>query len=287
MPVANARVYVLDSQQQPLPAGLIGDLYVAGLGVSVESVNGVRQYQQRIFDEPDSPAGQVFATGDLASRRPCGELILHGRSDRQLKLRGVRIEPGEIEAIVTGFPEVRQAAVVLHGEGGENVWLALYVVAGIDQPQVPEKLRERLNLSLPSAVVPAEINYLQSIPLTPSGKIDAAQLLRQVVPGVDEASVFIAPISKTEIALTEIWQQALSRDTIGRHDNFFALRGNSLLATRVNARVCDRFSVDLPLSCIFESPTVAELASTVDALLWAAEEPAPPSSGDEREVMRL
>jgi amino acid adenylation domain-containing protein len=287
IPVANARVYVLDSQQQPLPAGLVGDLHVAGLGASMDSVNGVRQHQQRIFDEPDNPAGQVFATGDLASRRPCGELILHGRSDRQLKLRGVRIEPGEIEAIVTGLPEVQQAAVVLHGESGENAWLALYVVAGTGQPQVPEKLRERLNLSLPSAAVPAEINYLQSIPRTPSGKIDAAQLLRQIVPGVAEAPVFIAPISETEIALAEIWQQALTRDAIGRHDNFFALRGNSLLATRVNARVCDRFSVDLPLSCIFESPTVAELASMVDALLWAAEEPAPASSGDEREVMRL
>lgn len=292
MPVANTRVYVLDAQRLPLPAGLIGDLHVAGLGVNAIGVNGIHPHRKRIFDEPVNNGGLIFATGDLASRRLCGELLLHGRSDRQFKLRGVRIEPGEIEAIATSLPEVRQAATVMHGNTGENAWLALYVVAeelsAQESPeQEPDKLRGLLNSRLPAVSVPAEIIYLQSIPLTPSGKIDVAQLELQILSEPTRGAAFSAPQSETEVALAEIWQKALDRDAVSLHDNFFALRGNSLLATRMNARICDRFSVDLPLSCIFESPTLVELADTIDALLWAAERPIAEGPDGEREVMRL
>jgi acyl-coenzyme A synthetase/AMP-(fatty) acid ligase len=288
MPVANMRVHILDRHNAPLPAGVAGRLCVAGYGVDNTYINGAAETADFYFSDPDDPSGKLFYTGDLGSMRRNGELLLHGRADRQLKLRGVRIEPGEIEALVNACAGVRQSAVVLQGADSTSAWLALYVVIddGQDAPTVSAgALRGVLTERLPASAIPADIVFVDAIPLTPSGKVDALSLAQSMPTASPGVSV---PVTATEAALIQIWKPLLNIDHLGAHDNFFAMRGNSLLATKVIARICDRFDIDLPLAGIFESPTVAELARIVDAMLWARQGSAARKSDDgEREVVRL
>ncbi len=292
LPVANTRVHVLDRHYRPLPAGVAGRLCVAGYGVDNSYINGAAvSLADRYREDPDDPSGKLFVTGDLGSLRDNGELLLHGRADRQLKLRGVRIEPGEIEAVVNSCSGVRQSAVILRGADAASAWLSLYVLRDNSQDATVDEVELRRVLSgrLPPGAVPADIIFVNDIPLTPSGKIDVRSLTAvSLTTGLADSQRAAAPATETEAALLEIWMSMLGMDRLGIHDNFFAVRGNSLLATRVIARICDRFDVDLPLASIFESPTVAELARMVDAMLWARQGAGGGGADDgAREVVRL
>jgi len=280
-PVANARIYILDQRLRELPAGAPGDLYVAGAGVGDGYINRPELTAERFIAHPEHPDEILFRTGDRASFSPGGEVVLHGRADRQLKLRGVRIEPGEIEALVNARPDVHSSAVVMHGDAAESAWLTLYVVADTE-PDVAD-VRQSLAERLPAAVVPAEVIRLDALPYTPSGKLDTTAL----APSGRPSARPVAPRTPTETALLAIWEQALGRHGIGTQDDFFALRGNSLLATQVIARICDEFALDLPLASLFERPTVAGLAGVIDALCWAGGDGADTGEEGDREVLQL
>jgi hypothetical protein len=213
---------------------------------------------------------------------------LLGRTDRQLKLRGLRIEPGDIEAQVLAYPGVAQCTVVLRSAPEVADWLCLYVVwRDHNHDDAVVALRSYLQARLLRPLVPADICVLERLPLLPNGKLDVAALPNDAVPRSGIA-VYVAPRNDTEAKLAGIWAAALGAERVGVNDDFFALRGHSLLATRVIARVCEELAIDIPLQCLFENPTVEGLALQIDSLRWTMDDgSADPDSQDDREVVRI
>jgi len=292
-PVANAGVYIVDRHLRILPPGVAGELCVGGLAVARGYVNDAELTRERFVElagisEPhrgEDSSVRVYRTGDRALRRADGTVVVLGRLDRQLKLRGLRIDPGDIESSAREFSGVVECALAIHEAGTEQAWFSLHVEPRDAEAFVAEELRAWLSARLPRAMVPAEIRAVSAWPLTPSGKIDRLALAQQ---GVVQRAAQVAPRDATEEQLAAIFCAALGAADISIHDDFFALRGNSLLATQVSARVCDQFGIELPLQCLFETPTVAGLALTVNALLWAQESASGQGSGTaDREVLRL
>jgi acyl carrier protein len=297
-PVANAALYILDAQRQPVPPGVTGELYVGGLALAQGYIGNPELTQERFLPNPFGLEGaaRIYRTGDLARYRANGDVELHGRVDRQIKLRGLRIEAGDVESLALEWPGVSTSALVLREQGGGDPWLALFVVpdknaaSGCDVAG----LRAHLRANLPRAMVPAEIIELDTLPLTPSGKLDALALPVTNGPASTDKH-YMAARDVTEQQLVAIWEAALGVERVGIHDDFFALRGHSLLATKVIARICDTCGVELPLQSLFETPTVAGLARSIEALRWTQISNAglAGDSGDsdandtDREVVRL
>jgi amino acid adenylation domain-containing protein len=278
-PVANTRVYVLDEQLQPVPVGAIGDLYIAGEGLA-------RGYWQRpeLTAEKFVPDGlsleegrRLYRTGDKARYLPSGKLEFLGRADHQVKLRGYRIELGEIESVLRRHEQVQEAIVVAHDAGEEKRLVAYVVAEHVGVSELREWLRERL----PEFMSPAAFVLLEALPLTPNGKVDRKALPAPEFSTTGEAAT--APRTQIEEVLLGIWANVLGIRQLGIHDNFFELGGHSLLATRLISQVRHELHVEVPLSKIFESPTVARLAEHVEqamrdapAVLYSPIEPAPP-----------
>lgn len=288
-PVANAGIYILDAGGQPVPPGVIGELHVGGLALAREYVGNPELTRARFVPKSFAgvPAVRLYRTGDLASYRADGNIILAGRADRQIKLRGLRIEPADVESPALAYPGVRQCALRLQQPADGEPWLALYVAA--DKASfATQGLREFLQASLPRAMVPADICVLEQLPLTPSGKLDANALPDLATP-VAVAGLYVAPRDSVEESLAAIWREALGVAQVGVHDDFFALRGHSLLAVQVIARVSDQFALELPLQTLFETPTIAGLARSIAALRWtrSGEVPSEGFAADDREVLRL
>ncbi|MET0396580.1 MAG: amino acid adenylation domain-containing protein [Longimicrobiaceae bacterium] len=261
-PEAGTRAYVLDAAGQPVPAGMPGELYVGGAGVS-------RGYQGRpaLTAErfvPDALAGEpgarMYRTGDRVRWLPGGELEFLGRMDEQVKVRGFRIEPGEIEAALLAQPGVRAAAVTVREDVPGRRVLAAYAVAepGVTGAQLREAARRRL----PEYMVPGAVVLLDALPLTPAGKTD-----RRALPAPAEAAeeFHAAPRTPVEEVVAGIFEEVLGRERVGAHDDFFELGGHSLMATRVVARIQPAFGVEVPLRALFEAPTVARLAARIEA----------------------
>ena len=303
-PVANAELYVLDANRQPLLPGARGELYVGGLGLAQGYLGNVELTQERFLSNPfvADDSARIYRTGDLARYRGNGDVELLGRVDRQIKLRGLRIEAGEIESLASCWPGVSTCALALREHHKTDSWLALFVVVNTNLGSAPDAelssdlnnefdidgLRAYLQENLPRAMVPADIVVLDSLPLTPSGKLDLQAL--PVASGPDKtASGYVAPRNQTEQQLVEIWEAALGIERVGVRDDFFVLRGHSLLATKVIARICDACGVELPLQSMFETPTVAGLARSIDALRWTQADGTRGDSAndEEREVLRL
>jgi acyl carrier protein len=205
----------------------------------------------------------VYRTGDLGRYRPDGLLEILGRLDHQVKIRGVRVEPDEVSAVLLAHPMVRAAVVVAcRDERGEN-YLAAYVVAPGGEG-LSRELRKYLGEQLPAAAVPGALVFLESLPLLPNGKVD-----RRALPAVERVEpprrgACLAPWTATQERLAEIWQQVLRLEQVGVRDNFFELGGHSLVATQVMSRCREAFGVELPVRSLFESPTVEELSRRVD-----------------------
>jgi acyl-coenzyme A synthetase/AMP-(fatty) acid ligase len=301
-PVANASLYILDMNQQPVPPGMTGELYIGGLALAKAYISSGKLTGEHFLPNPFShaSAARMYRSGDLARYRASGDVELLGRVDRQIKLRGLRIEAGEIESLAVNFSGVRSCALVLRESDNADPWLALFVVtdktadAGIDI----DALRTYLQQNLPRAMVPADICVLDNLPLTPSGKLDTLALPETI--SLDRANdSYVAARDETEQQLVAIWTVALGVERVGIFDDFFALRGHSLLATKVIARICDVCGVELPLQTMFETPTVAGLARSIEALRWTQDGhsgAAGTGSGDDggsdannsdREVVRL
>lgn len=235
-PIANTCIYVLDEKMRPCPTGVPGEIHIGGSGVSLGYHNRADLTAQRFVASPFDPAtgARLYRTGDRG--RWCADGLLEhmGRLDFQIKLRGYRIEPGEIEAVLATHPQVLQAVVRADDTLGD-ARLVAYVVPAPNQPEASE-LRTHLRKSLPEYMLPQHILFLSSLPVAPSGKLDRAALPTPYQDSAENIS-FKAPCGELEVAIAAIWQQLLGVERVGRHDNFFDLGGHSLLAMRLITKI--------------------------------------------------
>ncbi len=273
-PIANTRVYLLDRGLLPVPAGVPGELCLGGAGLARGYLGRPDLTAERFVPDPFAdPAGsRLYRTGDLM-RWADGGLEFLGRIDRQVKVRGARVEPGEIEAALLALPGVREAVVTLRDDLPGGPGLAAYVVGdGVAAGELRRALRSRL----PEAMVPAAFVALAALPLTSHGKLDRAALpAPEAETGEGRPR---PPLTALEEVVAGIWADVLSLpvEAVGAQDGFFDLGGHSLVATRVTARLREAFGVELPLRTLFERPTLAATAEALAALLETPASPAPP-----------
>ncbi|WP_225830732.1 non-ribosomal peptide synthetase [Streptomyces sp. NK08204] len=261
-PVANAKVFVVDRHGRPVPVGVPGEMWIGCPGLARGYLNRPELTDEKftVVDVDGTPR-RVYRTGDLARWLPDGRLEFVGRADNQVKLRGYRIEPGEIETALLAHPAVTGAAVVLREDVPGVQRLVAYVVPV--GPLDASALRAHLRRDLPDYMVPAAFVPLESIPLTPNGKTDRRAL---PAPAADRSGLdaaYTAPRTDTERTVTEVWSEVLGVDRVGVHDDFFALGGHSLLATQVASRLRRRLGADVPVRTLFSAPTPALLAAAV------------------------
>ncbi|HEY0601977.1 MAG TPA: condensation domain-containing protein, partial [Herpetosiphonaceae bacterium] len=270
-PIANTTLYVLDAQMQPVPIGAPGELYIGGDGLARGYFRRPSLTAEKFVPNPFSgenslepgtqPGARLYRTGDLVRALPDGTIVFLGRIDQQIKLRGFRVEIGEIEAVLSQHPAVRQALVLLREDLPGDRRLVAYLVAQPEQPIVVAEVRAFLLRQLPEYLVPAAFVVLDTLPLTPNGKLD-----RRALPLPDYSQTdtpVVAPRTPQETQIADIWAEVLGVAQVGVHDNFFALGGHSLLATQVITRIRETCQIELPLRALFETPTVAGLAEQI------------------------
>jgi amino acid adenylation domain-containing protein len=265
-PISNVRAWVLDGHLQPVPPGVPGELHLGGTGLARGYLNQPELTAERFVPDPWSPepGARLYRTGDRARWRADGALEYLGRMDDQVKLRGMRIELGEVEAALAQHPAVREAVVALREPAGGEPHLVAWVVLQSQAVLDRETLRHFLAEQLPAPMIPRAIVALDGLPLTPHGKVDRAAL-----PTPGEADLLRAaerepPATPLEAALAAVWSELLGVAEIGRRDDFFALGGHSIVAVRLVARLRERFGLEVTLRQVFETPGLADLA---DALL--------------------
>jgi amino acid adenylation domain-containing protein len=283
-PLMGEAAYVLDAAMRPVPVGIPGALYMGGEGVTRGYLHRPDLTAERFIPNPYGPPGsRLYQVGDLVRYLPTGELDFLGRLDTQVKVRGFRIELGEIESALTRHPEVREAAVLAMPEEAGGNRLVAYVESARDL--AVGELRSLLKRSLPDYMVPSAFVLLRELPLTPNGKIDRRALVGiEASPAESTEAGTRAPRNYVEEVLAGIWSDVLGQ-VVEVTDNFFDLGGHSLLVTRVVSRIREAFGIELPVRRLFEQPTIAELAESVEAALGVGEalevppiEPAPRTS---------
>nr|VFK41660.1 MAG: amino acid adenylation domain-containing protein/thioester reductase domain-containing protein [Candidatus Kentron sp. TC] len=259
--IANTQVYVLDNHMDPVPIGVSGELYIGGAGVARGYLNRPELTSEKFIPDPfgDDPDARLYRTGDLCRWLPDGTIEYLGRIDTQVKIRGFRIECGEVENALLLHPDVREAVVDARGEGADKRLAAWVVgdVGAIHESPLRDELRTHLRGMLPDWMVPSIFVFVESLPLTPSGKID-----RRALPAPDEEDVgsvteYTAPRTETEIEMAALWSKALGVEKVGLHNDFFDLGGHSLLAVKLISQVKEQFCVDVPMRALFEEPTVS------------------------------
>ncbi|WP_328552737.1 amino acid adenylation domain-containing protein [Streptomyces sp. NBC_00358] len=276
-PLAGKRLYVLDERLRPVPDGGTGELYAAGAGLAREYVGQPALTAERFVAAPSGE--RLYRTGDLVRRGPDGVLEYRGRADSQVKIRGFRVEPGEVESVLTGHPAIDRAAVVAHTHPAGDRQLTAYVVprGGREQAPTAEELRTYARGILADHLVPAAFVPLDALPLTPSGKLDRAALPE---PGSGSAPAASGKAAEGTVrTLCDLFSHVLATP-VAPDDDFFHLRGNSLLAARLTGRIRSVLGVELDIRTLFEAPTPARLAPFVDRAPAAAAPPSPaPASG--------
>ena len=253
-PIANTQIYILDSMLQPVPIGEVGELYIGGDGLARGYWNRPELTADRFILNPFRAGTRLYKTGDLARYLPSGDIEFLGRSDHQVKIRGVRIELEEIESVITEFKGVRQAIVSLHGAHSDTTLVAYLVTAGagLDTDELQSFLRRKL----PEVMVPAVFVLLKSFPLMPNGKVD-----RYSLPLPLPTTECVPPKDEVESRLVQIWESVLAKNPIGVTTNFFDLGGHSLLVVQLMRRIERVFGKELSLSEVFEAPTIKQLAA--------------------------
>ncbi|WP_042700185.1 non-ribosomal peptide synthetase, partial [Azospirillum sp. B506] len=261
-PIWNSQLHVLDPLLQPLPPGVVGELYIGGAGLARGYLNRPDLTAERFIADPYGPPGsRLYRTGDLARRRSDGTIDFLGRTDHQVKIRGFRIELREIEAAMARAPGVAQAVVVACADRTGNRRLIGYFVPAAGMAPEPAALRAFLANELPDYMVPAGIQVLAALPVTPNGKLDTRAL---PVPDFVGAALARPPRTPAEQVLCGLFGEITEVPVVGIDDNFFELGGHSLLAMRLIGRIRAVLGVDLPIRTLFEAPTVAELADRLD-----------------------
>jgi amino acid adenylation domain-containing protein len=265
-PIANARIYVLDRRRRPVPVGIPGELYIGGIALARGYLHRPELTAERFLPDPFAgEGGRMYRTGDVARWDSDGHLEFLGRVDDQLKVRGFRVEPGEIESTLVKHPAVREAAVVGRDDGSGVKRLVAYLVPARGSLPSGLELRQELSKVLPDHMVPAAFVEVAHLPLTPNGKLDRRSLPEPTwAPG--RGGTYVAPGTPTEERLVEIWARTLGLAQVGVEDNFFELGGHSLLAGQVVARARDELGHEIPLRLMFSGPTVRELAARIDEL---------------------
>ncbi|HEX7029123.1 MAG TPA: amino acid adenylation domain-containing protein [Gammaproteobacteria bacterium] len=282
-PMANTQVHVLDASGTPVPPGVPGELYIGGDGVALGYLNRPELTRERFVADPFSERenARLYRTGDRVRFGAGGRLEYFGRLDFQVKLRGHRIEPGEIEAALIEHPSVARAVVAVRdfdSESGADRRLVAWIVpaSGLDT----DELREHLARRLPAYMLPQHLVAVDTLPLTASGKVDRKAL---PAPAASPRSAHVPPATPAERRIAAIWQDILGVDDIGRDDDFFDLGGHSLLAARLVMRLRDAFDCELPIGTIFDRPVLGDLAECL------AEHPVAPDErrDNEQELFEL
>ncbi len=265
-PIANTEAYVLDAAGQLVPCGVPGELWIGGAGLARGYLHRPDLTAEAFLPHPfrNEPGARLYRTGDRVRWRPDGVLEFLGRRDDQVKLRGFRVELGEVEAALRRHPQVRDAVVVVWADGRGERRLVAYVVPGPGTPPADPALRRFLGDRLPDYMIPSTVVVLPALPRTPSGKVDRQALPPPAPPPAEAAPAAVAPRTPVEIALARIWADLLGLDRVGLHDDFFALGGHSLLAVRLFARIETELGRRLPLASLFQGATIKHLAALLE-----------------------
>jgi amino acid adenylation domain-containing protein len=264
-PISNTQTYILDEIGQPVPIGVTGELYVGGANLARGYLDRPDLTAERFIPNPFRPEsdGRLFRTGDRARYRADGAIEYVGRVDSQVKIRGSRVEPGEVEAVLDQHPNIRDVVVVADRDRQEESRLVAYVVSAEGATASPTELRTFLRERLPEFMIPSAFVNLDALPLTPNGKVDRLALPSPEGPTIDDD--FEPPKTPMEITIAEIWQEALEIQRVGRHDNFFDLGGHSLMAMKVNAKLQRRTGVRFNVG-ILVTQNLGQVATIYEAI---------------------
>ncbi|MBW4454440.1 MAG: amino acid adenylation domain-containing protein [Nostoc indistinguendum CM1-VF10] len=264
-PIANTQLYVLDQYLQPVPKGVVGELYIGGAGLGRGYLNQPELTAQKFIPHPfsDEPEARLYKTGDQVRFCVDGALEFLGRLDDQVKLRGFRIELGEIESLLCLHPTVKDAVVMVREDVAGDQRLVVYLVIQPDSSLSVDDLRSSLQEKLPDYMIPSAFVPLQTFPLTANGKVDRKALPAPDKINADIEKSFVAPRNSLEEQIADIWSQVLRLEKVGIHNNFFTLGGHSLLVTQLISRMRDALNVELLIQDVFANPTVAELSVIV------------------------
>ena len=275
-PIANSHVYLLDGTLQPVPVGVIGEVYIGGDGLARGYLNRPELTAETFIRNPFSsdPWEKLYKTGDFARYLHDGSVDFAGRADRQIKLRGFRIELQDIEAALSHHPDVSQSLAITRHRDRSDQSIVAYVVPRHGAQPPTDALRRFLREKLPEYMIPSAFLLLESLPLTPHGKVDYAALPAPEQARREETPSFVAPRTAIERGIAEIWEGVLGVQRVGLHDDFFDLGGHSLLAIQVIARIERRLGKAVPVAVLFQSPTIAQLAEVLgdnrDQGSWSA-----------------
>ncbi len=263
-PIANVRLYVLDTDLQPVPVGTAGELHIGGVGLARGYLNQPELTASKFIRDPFSgePGARLYKTGDMVRRLPDGNLEFVGRIDFQVKIRGFRVELGEIESVLEKHPAVAQAVVIAREASGGKQLVAYVIAAG---GVAAAELRDYLKRQLPEYMVPADFVFMEGFPLTPNGKVDRRALPEPRENESTLAGSFVAPRDEFESRMARLWAQVLGRESVGIRDDFFDLGGHSLLALRLTSRIEKEFGKKLTLTALIQAPTVEEMVWLVRA----------------------
>ncbi|MFP2903183.1 phosphopantetheine-binding protein, partial [Corallococcus sp. 4LFB] len=274
-PLAHSRLYVLDASLRPTPLGVPGELFVGGAQVTRGYLARPDLTAERYVPDPFSPApgARMYRTGDRVRWLSDGRVEFLGRVDFQVKVRGFRVEPGEVATVLRGLEGVHEAVVVARQDSPGDTRLVAYVVPSSGTLDVAS-VRALLQQRLPEYMVPSAFVVLEALPLTPNGKVDRKAL---PVPQASTSSTgYVSPSTPTEELLASLWAEVLRVERVGIAEDFFALGGHSLLATQLVSRIRAAFGVEVPLRALFEAPTIAALAPRIEAARQARAFQAPP-----------
>jgi amino acid adenylation domain-containing protein len=265
-PLPNKQVYILDEQRQPVPIGVPGEIFIGGSGLARGYLHLAQLTSEKFVAHPFSadPGARLYRTGDLATFLPNGNIEFIGRTDHQVKLRGFRIELGEIETVLTGYPAIKEAVVMLQGETSDTKQLVAYLAFDPGHAITKNELHLFAKERLPDYMVPSTFLTLDALPRTPNGKIDRKALSTSNAGRLDPGQEFVSPLTSIQTQLAAIWESVLEIPQVGIHDNFFHLGGHSVLAMRVSSRMCQTFNLEISMVAIFTAPTIAELAEMIE-----------------------
>ena len=264
-PVSNVRTYILDRSLRPVPAGVVGELYVGGDGVGRDYFNQPAATAARFIPDPfGEPGARLCQTGDLGRYLADGRIEFVGRNDRRTKIKGFRVDPQEVEEALAQHPKVREAAVLARENLAGAKQLTAYLVADQENEPTPSELRRFLRSKLPDYMLPADFISISLLPRTTAGRLDIAALPLPETERPPLEQTFVAPRTAIEKELAHIWSQVFGLAKVGIRDNFFHLGGHSLLATQVISRTRDAFQIEIAVRRLFESPTIEGLAKYIE-----------------------